>query len=340
MNAKLLIDAIVRQTTVLIAQLSTAAGIRAPLAHVADQVFVDLARELESQGLGKKVVADMFGMMLRGYQKKVQRLTESTTVRDQTLWEAVLGLVQREAPVSRARVMSRFHHDGEEAVAAVLRDLGSSGLVFASGQGLSMVYRPTTEDDRRALFDADSLDSVIAMTWATIFHHPGLDLTGLSRLVSADEKLLVRALGALRAEGRVSADDWETFRALRAETLVVPVGSETGWEAAVFDHFRAVANAIGAKLQRRTLRSTRDDAIGGATLRFELSASHPHRDRVHGLLCDTRDRVNALWNEVNEYNAAHPISEGEKEHACFYFGQYVIESDEGAASTAQRNGAD
>jgi hypothetical protein len=35
MNTKLLIDAIVQQTTVLIAELSTASGIRAPLAHVA-----------------------------------------------------------------------------------------------------------------------------------------------------------------------------------------------------------------------------------------------------------------------------------------------------------------
>ena len=37
-------DALVRQTTVLIAQLSTTAGIRAPLAHVADQVFVELVK--------------------------------------------------------------------------------------------------------------------------------------------------------------------------------------------------------------------------------------------------------------------------------------------------------
>ncbi len=36
MDAKLLIDAIVQQTTVLIAHLSTSAGLRAPLAHVAD----------------------------------------------------------------------------------------------------------------------------------------------------------------------------------------------------------------------------------------------------------------------------------------------------------------
>lgn len=39
MDIKLLTDAIIRQTTVLIAQLSTNAGIRAPLAHLADEVF-------------------------------------------------------------------------------------------------------------------------------------------------------------------------------------------------------------------------------------------------------------------------------------------------------------
>src|SRR5262245_46477549 len=80
MDTRMLIDAIVQQTTALIAQLSTAAGIRAPLAHVADQVFVDLAREIERQGVGRKVVADMFGLALRSYQRKVQRLTESASM--------------------------------------------------------------------------------------------------------------------------------------------------------------------------------------------------------------------------------------------------------------------
>jgi hypothetical protein len=216
----------------------------------------------------------------------------------------------------------------------VLRDLTSSGLVFASGQGAATLYRPTTEDDRKALLDAASLDSVVAMTWATIFHHPGIDLAGLCRLVAAEEQLLVQALGALRTEGRVVADDWDSLRGLRAERFVVPVGAESGWEAAVFDHYRAVSNAIGAKLQRHALRSTRDDAIGGATLRFELSGDHVYRERVHGLLRETRARVNALWDEVNEHNARHPIAEADKEHACFYFGQYVIESDNGAATGA------
>ncbi len=57
MNVQLLIDAIVRQTTVLVAQLATAGGVRAPLSHVANQVFADLAAELERQGLSRKVTA-------------------------------------------------------------------------------------------------------------------------------------------------------------------------------------------------------------------------------------------------------------------------------------------
>ena len=61
MQTTLLIDALVRQTTVLIAHLSTAAGIRAPLSHVADEVFLRLASEIEAQGVGRKVVAEVSG---------------------------------------------------------------------------------------------------------------------------------------------------------------------------------------------------------------------------------------------------------------------------------------
>ena len=68
MDTRHLIEGIVQQTTVLIAQISTAAGLRAPLARVADQVFLELAREIEAQGVGRKVVADMFGLALRTYQ--------------------------------------------------------------------------------------------------------------------------------------------------------------------------------------------------------------------------------------------------------------------------------
>jgi hypothetical protein len=40
MNVQVLIDSIVRQVTVLLAQLATSGGIHAPVAHLANQVLL------------------------------------------------------------------------------------------------------------------------------------------------------------------------------------------------------------------------------------------------------------------------------------------------------------
>jgi hypothetical protein len=99
----ILIDSIVRQTTVLIAQLATSGGVRAPLAHVANQVFLELTRELDAQGVSRKVSADMFGMALRSYLRRIHGLSESSTERGRTLWEVVLEYLGRGEVRSRAR---------------------------------------------------------------------------------------------------------------------------------------------------------------------------------------------------------------------------------------------
>src|ERR1041384_1380691 len=108
MSVQVLIDSIVRQVTVLIAQLATSGGIRAPLAHVANQVFLELANELEAQGVSRKVSADMFGMALRAYVRKVQRLSESSTERGRTLWEAVYGYLSQHRVVTRKELSERY----------------------------------------------------------------------------------------------------------------------------------------------------------------------------------------------------------------------------------------
>src|SRR6201995_611704 len=136
MTVELLIQAIVRQTTVLIAQLATSGGVRAPLAHVANQVFLDLAAELERQGVSRKVSADMFGLALRSYQRKVARLRESSTVRGQSLWEAVLDFLTVRGVASRSEVLAHFHADAEDLVSGVLYDLAESGVIFSSGRGV------------------------------------------------------------------------------------------------------------------------------------------------------------------------------------------------------------
>lgn len=159
MHLRLLIDGIVRQTTVLLAQISTSAGVRSPLSHIADQVFFELAKEIEAQGIKRRVAADMFGMALRAYQKKTQRLVESASTPNRTLWQAVLELIE-EGETTRSRIEARFKKDGQPEVAAVLMDLVRSGLVYCTGSGEHAVYGVTRQDVRDRVQERAGLDSL------------------------------------------------------------------------------------------------------------------------------------------------------------------------------------
>ncbi len=327
MDVKVLIDAIVRQTTVLIAQLSTSAGIRAPLAHVADRVFLELASEIEAQGVGRKVVADMFGLALRSYQKKVQRLTESATVRNRTLWEAVLDYLAEQGSVTRERLFERFRHDPEQSLAAVLSDLSSEGLVYVTGKGLTTVYGLSSEADRARVAESGRKESVRGIVWQALYRAPAT-VVELTQSLGLDAKTVQEAVDALCAEGRVQQSNGQ----FRAETFLVPVGAELGWEAAVFDHFSAMARAVAAKLRNGVPRSGERDVIGGATLTFEISKGHPREREVLETLARVRRDVNDLWARVEEDNQKQPLDEKEIVRVTFYFGQNVEESDDGAAT--------
>lgn len=58
---------------------------------MAGQVFLSLVTELKDQGLGNKVIADMFGLALRTYHKRVRRYSESATDRGISLWDEATG---------------------------------------------------------------------------------------------------------------------------------------------------------------------------------------------------------------------------------------------------------
>ena len=328
MNTKLLIDAIVHQTTVLIAQLSTASGIRAPLAHVADQVFLELSREIEAQGVSRKVAADMFGLAIRTYQKKVQRLTESNAANERTLWQLVLEHLQASGSTSRRALLERFAREDTIVLGSVLNDLVSSGLVYKTGLGEATIYGMTREQDIVQTLREQRRGSLAPVLWIMIYRAGGATRAALREQISVDEADLSEALATLEAEGRVVRDGDGEAATYRAETFVVPVDSEIGWEAAVFDHFQTVVRAIGTKVRRGVARSKRGDVDGGATLCFDIHPSHPHASQVLGLLERVRKDVNALWDEVQRHNAAHPIADDDKTEVAFYFGQCTTPPDE------------
>jgi hypothetical protein len=322
-NLQWLIDSIVRQTTVLIAQLATAQGVRAPLAHVADQVFLDLARELDAQGVSRKVSADMFGLALRTYQRKVQRLGESVTDRGQSLWEAVLGYLNGSGGVvARAEVLRRFHRDDPELVRGVLHDLTESGLVFSSGSRAETAYRVATGDEVGAIrhvLDETGLDELV---WAIVYREGPLSRQALAnrlRNQGVDE-----ALERLVESDRVQRSD--TAEPLySARQFFVPRDASSGWEAAVFDHFQALVKTIAQRLT--TPAPTHPNGIGGSTYSFEVWPGHPLEAEVLSWLESLRLRTSELRAAIRAHNADHTRPSNYLE-VTVYAGQCVTVQDE------------
>lgn len=131
---------VVQEAMLQVARAATAGGARVSLARVADQVFLELASELTRQGLTKSVIADMFGMALRTYHRRVQQVQrlqgERRTVRD-----AVLEVLRGAGQLTALEVQQRFLQQPSELVAGALHDLVHAGLARRRGWGDRAVYR-------------------------------------------------------------------------------------------------------------------------------------------------------------------------------------------------------
>lgn len=324
----MLIDAMVRQTMVLIAQLATAGGARAQLSHTANQVFLDLVGALKEQGLGNKVIADMFGMALRTYQTKLQRLSESRTDRGRSLWEALYGFVQdkgKERAVPRAVILQRFRHDDALVVSGVLRDLVDSGLLYRTGRGDLAQYgvAQAALDDVGVTAD----ERAQHLVWVCVHRLAPVGAEQIAEQLSMDVTRVRTALGALLGDGRVRHRD-EQNELYESEGCVLPLGSSVGWEAALFDHYQAMVTAICAKLDSGRRSSAAGDLIGGSTFGFSVWPSHPYYEEATRFLGDFRANGSALRKKIAAYNEGHAPPETGSARVVIYAGQTVLGLDE------------
>jgi hypothetical protein len=321
-----LIDAIVRQTVVLIAQLATSRGLRAPLAHIAEQVFQELSRELERQGVTRSVSADMFGMALRTYQRRTQRVEGSVTERGRSLWEAVFAHIGAGGVVTREEIFRRFRHDDEVSVRAVLRDLTDSGLVFASGSGRNTIYRVTTEEELGKIVRTTDRAGVEALVWSIVFREDPVTAERVAELIALPMSDVQAALDALVAEGRIERVESAGRCEYRSRELVLGLENPAGWEASVLDHYSAMVRTIGKKLSLDQ-RASAADEVGGSTYHFTLYRGHPMQEDVLGELRRFRERCSALRARVDQHNKEHGLPANTL-NVSAYFGQCVVENED------------
>jgi hypothetical protein len=328
LDINLLIDGIVRQTTVLIAQLATSSGNRTPLAHTANQVFLSLVQELKRQGLGNKVIADMFGMALRTYHDKVQRLSESQTFRGHSLWEAVMQFAQERETVTQPEILQRFRNDDERSVRGILSDLVDSGVLSRSGKGDQATFRVAALS--KAAPDPNvELEATALLLWVAIHRFGPLSKADLVAQIQVEAAVLEQCLQLLESSGKVTIEaEGDTVR-YRAQHCVIPLGNSVGWEAAVFDHYQAMVTAICTKLSTGLRRAELGEAVGGSTYTFEVWPGHPLEADVTAHLQRLRQLSVDLRHKVEAYNTVHSAPDpAATKKFISYVGQTMVEQQE------------
>jgi chromosome segregation and condensation protein ScpB len=290
---------------------------------------LDLVTELEGQGLSRKIVADMFGLALRSYQQKVDRLTESASEGGVTLWQAVYDHLRGVEVAARAQVLRRFARDDEASVKSILRDLVETGLVYQRGRGESCTYRIAPESDL-AQGDHDT-EGLSALCWVFVYRDGPIREGELARRLKVTREALRPIVAQLQRDGRIdeeadgAAPSWSTRR------CSIPLGDEAGWEAALVDHHQAVVSAVCNKLRNGATRALPPDRIGGSTYSFDVWPGHPYEAQAYALLSETRQRLSALWDRVSTHNQGAERPERGVAKVTFYCGQSVA-GDEPSSS--------
>ena len=325
MNPTLLIDLIVSQLTVLIAQLATRSGMRPPLARVADEMFQSLVAELQEQGVPQRVIADMFGLALRGYQTRVRRLEQREDEELFTLSMSLLRDIQSLSPVSRDTLETQYPLVPEATFRSTLRDLVDSGRVKLEGSRAKPIYVAVSQEEQTTSAQA-RLFALRDMIAVLLYRDGPADVNRLSARLKADPEEVFDALDLLLDDGSVHTfTDENGTPTFRAKTYHV-AGAEqagVGWEAAIYDHVQAMSATIIQSL-RLEPGDVRRQQVGGGTYSYDVWEGHPHYQEVLELLADNRRRASELRQKVQSYNEANGLAESVT-RSTYYCGQYVVE---------------
>jgi hypothetical protein len=107
----------------------------------------------------------------------------------------------------------------------------------------------------------------------------------------------------------------------RASALAIPLGAPVGWEAAVFDHFKALVTTVLSRLSED--RTTLDDPVGGSTYTIEVWPGHPLAEEVYGTLGRFRSLLGDLRARAAKLNGPGEVPD-QHTRVVIYVGQCLI----------------
>ena len=136
--------------------------------------------------------------------------------------------------------------------------------------GASTVYRAASEEELGALWRLQGAEGFDELLWALVYRDGPITLAELVQQVHVDEPTLGEALARLSGSGRIESTERGGASAYTARRLLIPLGSPVGWEAAVYDHFKAMVNTIAGKLREDRSAPTLSDRVGGSTYTLDV----------------------------------------------------------------------
>jgi len=300
MSLQVLIDDLVRQSMVMIARLATAGGARAPLAHMRDQIFLDLTEQLRHAGLGHKVIADMFSMSLRAYYTKLKKLEQSQYFRNRTLWQSVVDYMLENRIVDRKDLFQRFRNDDPAVLVGIMSDLVSSGWVYRKGESEHIVYRVLDAEDLKPDHTAQ-LAGLASLAWINIRRHGPLNLQSLcTHLPGVKSELLEETLASLVEENKVQRRNIDGDVHYSATVFYAAGQDEGSWYGPISHHYGAVMSAICARAEQ----SATPHFGGGSTFSYVIDDEHPLKDEVLGLFERLRTEASDLRCRTADHNQA------------------------------------
>src|SRR5688572_23752304 len=149
-----------------------------------------------------------------------------------------------------------------------------------------------------------------------------LRLAEIAQRAQTDEALIEAPVERLVEAGRIRKAGEGRAAVYEARALLIPLGSSMGWEAAVFDHFKAVTRTVLVRLQNKGVPTLEDD-IGGSTYTIDIWPGHPLSDEVRGTLKQVRATLSGLRERVTTYNESQSRPEA-YERVVIYAGQSVV----------------